>query len=224
MVTALFTSTHRPTIIAWTSQKSWNVKSFATGADEPVLLGPAYKCSISSECGFFIHRSCTQLSQEVNHPLHPDHTLSLEWYDDKQYCDACCRSHDRSFFYCCGSCDFYLDIKCANCLPTNPNDCHQHELFSFWRQIQFNCDACGEEIKNTSYLCSICKLLVHKRCATIPRTVKIKLHNHFLNLIYSPHEINKGDDMFFESAVTRSIKSMQLTIVNNVVIFYTRNA
>jgi hypothetical protein len=26
--------------------------------------------------------------------------------------------------------------------------------------------------------------------------VKIKLHNHFLNLIYSPHEINKRDNMF----------------------------
>jgi hypothetical protein len=28
------------------------------GCDEPVLLGPAYKCSVSSECSFFIHKSC----------------------------------------------------------------------------------------------------------------------------------------------------------------------
>jgi hypothetical protein len=101
------------------------------GCDEPVLLGPAYKCSVSSECSFFIHKSCAELSPEMNHPLHPDHTLSLEWYDGKQRCDACCRSHNRSFFYNCVSCDFKLDIKCANRLPINPNDCHQHEFSPF---------------------------------------------------------------------------------------------
>ncbi|GLT64138.1 hypothetical protein SLA2020_366480 [Shorea laevis] len=35
-----------------------------------------------------------------------------------------------------------------------------------------------------------------QRCTEIPRTVKINLHNHFLNLIYSTHEIKKRDDMF----------------------------
>jgi hypothetical protein len=66
-----------------------------------------------------------------------------------------------------------------------------------------------------------------QKCATIPcaqfHAVKIKLHNHFLNLIYSPHEINKRDNMFCRIAVTRSIKSMQLIVVNNVVMFYTQN-
>jgi hypothetical protein len=116
---------------------------------------------------------------------------------DKARCHACCKSHDRSFFYNCCSCDFYLDIKCANHLPTNSNDCHQHEFSPIWRRVQFNCKVCGEEIKNFANLCSICKLLVHTKCDGIPRTVKIKLHNHFLNLIFSPpHEINKHDDMF----------------------------
>jgi hypothetical protein len=64
------------------------------------------------------------------------------------------------------------------------------------KQFQFTCEACGKEIKNIAYLCSICKLLVYKRCTKIPRTVKIKLHNHFLNLIYSIHEIKKCDGMF----------------------------
>jgi len=164
--------------------------------DETVLLGaPAYKCSVSKCSGFVIHKSCAELSHEINHPQHPDHTLSLRWWRNER-CDACCTSHDRSFFYSCYSCDFNLDIKCANRLPTNPNDCHQHEFFPILKRVQFNCEACGEEIENIANLCSICKLLVHKRCAEIPRTVKIKLHNHFLNLIYSsPHEINKRDDM-----------------------------
>ncbi|XP_059429338.1 uncharacterized protein LOC132163168 [Corylus avellana] len=167
-----------------------------SGCHDPVL-GPVYQCCVS-ECSFFIHKSCAQLSLEMNHPLHPEHALSLWWFHDKKYCDACCTSsHNPSFFYNCNSCDFYLDIKCANHLPTNPKDCHQHKFFPLWKHIQFNCEACGEEITNLAHReCSICKLLVHKKCAAIPRKVKIKLHNHFLNLIYSPHDINKRDNMF----------------------------
>ncbi|XP_059442036.1 uncharacterized protein LOC132174391 [Corylus avellana] len=172
-----------------------NKKVCCFGCDEPVL-GAAYKCSIS-ECSFLIHKSCTELSYHINHHLHPNHTLSLQTLN-KNRCDTCCRSHDRSFFYRCTSCSFKLDIKCAhNPLSVNPNDCHQHEFFSLGRRIQFNCDACGEEITNLAYkVCSICKLLVHYRCAEIPRKVKIKLHNHILNLIYSLPEIKKHDDTF----------------------------
>jgi hypothetical protein len=159
---------------------------------EPVLLGPAYKCSVSSECSFFIHKSCADLSPEINHPWHPDHTLSLRRrYSER--CDACWKSHNRSFFYCCFSCDLQLDIKCAS---RNPNNGHQHEFSPFLRWIQFNCDACGQEANDIANLCSICNILVHKICAEIPSTIKIKLHNHFLNLIYSPHEVNKRDNMF----------------------------
>jgi hypothetical protein len=83
-------------------------------------------------------------------------------------------------------------------LPINPNDCQQHEFSLIRKPMQYNCEVCGEElIANRPYKeCNICKLLVHIRCAEIPRTFKIKLHNHFLNLIYSPHEINKHDDIF----------------------------
>ena len=167
-----------------------------SGCHEPIL-GPAYKCSVSSKCNFFIHKSCAQLPPEINHPLHPDHTLYL-WWRRNERCDACCQSHDTSFFYYCDLCDFNLDIKCSNRFPTNPNDCHPHEFFPISKQIQYNCEACGEKlITNLTYReCNICKLLVHKRCAEIPRTVKIKVHNHFLDLIYSLHEINKSDDMF----------------------------
>jgi hypothetical protein len=31
-----------------------------------LVLGPAYKCSVSSECSFFIHKSCADLSPEMN--------------------------------------------------------------------------------------------------------------------------------------------------------------
>ncbi|XP_059442048.1 uncharacterized protein LOC132174403 [Corylus avellana] len=161
------------------------------GCNEPVL-GPAYKCSISSECSFSIHKSCADLSPKMNHPLHPDHALSFRlWHNER--CDACYKSHDHSFFYYCNSCDFQLDIKCAN---RNPNDGHQHEFSLLLRRIRFNCDACGQEVNNMAKICNICKLLVHIKCAAIPRKVKIKLHSHFLNLIYSPHEINNRDNMF----------------------------
>jgi len=169
---------------------------YCSGCDEPVL-GAAYKCSVS-ECSFLIHKSCTELSYHIDHPLHPHSTLSLQPLN-KNCCDICCRSHDRSFFYRCTSCSFKLDIKCAyNPLPVSPNDCLQHEFFSILRRIQFNCDACGEEITNLAYrVCNICKILVHYRCAEIPRTIKIKLHNHCFNLVYSLPEIKKKHENIF---------------------------
>ncbi|XP_062145753.1 uncharacterized protein LOC133853752 [Alnus glutinosa] len=174
-----------------------NNKGVCWRCDKPVL-GSAYTCFVS-ECGFVIHTSCIQQfkSHQINHPLHPDHTLSLQRRDSNR-CDACCRSHNSSSFYKCDSCNFQLDVECANHFPINPNDCHRHEFSPIWKQIQFNCEACGEEITNFAYrVCNICKLLVHDRCAKFPRTLKIKPHNHLLKLIYSPHEIKKRPNMMF---------------------------
>ena len=150
-----------------------------------LVFGAAYRCSVS-ECRF--------LSYNINHHLHSDHTLFLKG-PGRNHCDACFKSHQKSLFYDCSSCEFQLDIKCANRLPINPNDCH-HEFFPIQKPIQFNCGVCGEEIKNIVYLCSICTLLAHKRCVEIPHIVKIKLHNHFLTLTYSIPEIKKHDDVF----------------------------
>jgi hypothetical protein len=135
-----------------------------------------------------------ELSYKINHHLHSDHTLFLKG-PGRIHCDACFKSHHNSLFYDCSSCEFQLDIKCANRLPINPNDCH-HEFFPIQKPIQFNCEVCGEEIKNIVNLCSICTLLAHKRCVEIPRVIKIKLHNHFLTLTYSIPEIKKHDDVF----------------------------
>jgi hypothetical protein len=166
------------------------------GCNEPVL-GPAYKCRRPiSECSFVVHKSCTDLSYQINHPMHPDHTLTLQ-KPGRNCCDACRRSHDRYFFYRCDLCLFQLDIECAIRLPINPNDCHQHDFFSILKPIQYSCDACGKEFKNMAYkLCNICKLLVHNRCAELPRFAKFTLHNHILNLIYSLKEFKKHDGIF----------------------------
>ncbi|XP_062146781.1 uncharacterized protein LOC133854561 [Alnus glutinosa] len=162
-----------------------------------LVLGPAYKCRRPiSECSFVVHKSCTDLSYQINHPLHPNHTLTLQ-KPGRNCCDACRRSHDRYFFYRCDLCLFQLDIECATRLPINPNDCHQHDFFSILKPIQYSCDACGKEFKNMAYkLCNICKLLVHNRCAELPRFAKFTLHNHILNLIYSLKEFKKHDGIF----------------------------
>jgi hypothetical protein len=155
-----------------------------------------------SKCSFVIHDSCAQLSYQINHPLHPDHTLSLR-QPGQCHCLACCTSHDRAFFYNCDSCDFQLCIKCINTFPTNPNDCHHHQFVSISRQIQSICDACGKEIKNFTYLCSICKILVHNRCANIPRTFKIKQHNHLSTSSILLIKSRRAKTCFVNSAITR---------------------
>ena len=36
-------------------------------------IGPAYKCSIP-ECAFLLHKSCGEVSNVIDHPIHPEHT------------------------------------------------------------------------------------------------------------------------------------------------------
>jgi hypothetical protein len=67
------------------------------------------------------------------------------------------------------------------------------------------CSECHEPVLGPTYKCSVsseCNFFIHKSCANswftkyVLKFLKIKVHNHFLDLIYSLHEINKSDGMF----------------------------
>ncbi|KAB1227474.1 hypothetical protein CJ030_MR1G028874 [Morella rubra] len=82
-----------------------------SGCEESVL-GPGYKCY---ECNFLLHKSCAELPREIQHPVHPNHTLTLRTSNNyASYCDACLKICRNCFTYKCNSCDFDLDIKCAS--------------------------------------------------------------------------------------------------------------
>ncbi|KAL6135560.1 hypothetical protein ACLB2K_067787 [Fragaria x ananassa] len=51
--------------------------------------------------------------------------------------------------------------------------------------LHVNCEVCGEYWTATVYyMCSICQLLVHKECASLPRSIKKPDHQHHLKLTW----------------------------------------
>ncbi|XP_040992829.1 uncharacterized protein LOC121239619 [Juglans microcarpa x Juglans regia] len=163
------------------------------GCEEPIS-DAAYKCSWY--CSFFLHKSCTELQQEIQHPVHPKHPLVLIASENRA-CDGCCKSASKScFFYHCGECDFDLDIKCASNWQSSAEDGHQHVFVPIFKQIQFTCDICGVDDKGGARVCSICQLLVDIFCARLACTIKIGAHkDHFLTLIFClDNQVKEQDD------------------------------
>jgi hypothetical protein len=166
--------------------------------EKSISCGPAYKCS---QCKFFLHKSCAELPTEIQHPVHPNHTLLLQApKSEHTYCDACGRRCNRCFVYRCHICNFDLDIECVSASwPTKPDDGHQHEFVPIFQQFHFTCELCGEDRNNmAAQVCRICQLLADTLCALKPSTIKIGADRHLLTLIYSLGKVIKehDDDVF----------------------------
>jgi hypothetical protein len=132
-----------------------------SGCDKSIYA-PAYKCY---HCNFFLHKSCAELPLEIQHPVHPNHTLVLKKPLKSKICDACRGDCERCFAYRCDSCNFDLDIECASGWQTKPGDCHQHDFFPILHQIHFSCEVCGKDCNSAAQVCRICQLVTHATCA-----------------------------------------------------------
>jgi hypothetical protein len=170
-------------------------KVVCSGCEEAILFGPAYKCSVP-ECTFLLHKSCIDISHIIQqHIMHPEHPLFLQLPSWQNICHVCDKSCPDSCFYRCFTCDFDIHIKCAPRFRISAEDCHQHELLPTRKQIQFTCDACAEESKGIAYLCSLCGVFTHPKCAQFSRTIKITTHNHSLTRTYSFHQVEQHDNL-----------------------------
>ncbi|XP_038685501.1 uncharacterized protein LOC119985314 [Tripterygium wilfordii] len=142
---------------------------------------PSYVCRI---CNMVLHKSCvSDLPREFKHVVHREHPLFL-LSNCKRYgtCDR-----NGAFVYYCEYCTFTLDIKRALqrqplCLQEPEN--HKHEFIPLMRsEYSFPCDACGFITRNfgsssESFLCTICQIIVHDDCISLPHTIKIFHHDH----------------------------------------------
>ncbi|XP_021829259.1 uncharacterized protein LOC110769568 [Prunus avium] len=128
----------------------------------------------------------------MHHPLHKRHPLTLLTNTDDYTCDVCNQEHYYpSFAYRCSEhkwC-FMVDLKCATTwLGIIENHHHKFRL-SRRKDMEFNCDVCGMKGSNTVYICSICQLLVHKYCTSLPGHVRTRAHPHPLMLRWSVERI-----------------------------------
>ncbi|GLU11039.1 hypothetical protein SLE2022_278110 [Rubroshorea leprosula] len=164
---------------------------------EEELEGSSYGCG---ECGFFLHKKCAELQMEIiNHPLHPQHPLSLILRPyPTNFCKVC-RQIIR-FFYRCDSCDFDLDLRCAmhpqfvaKEFQKLQHFSHDHPLILVEDiEIQTNrnvCSGCRENMYKSSpfYCCLNCVFHLHKKCAELPPKINHPAHRkHPLKLLTKP--------------------------------------
>ncbi|PWA51068.1 C1-like protein [Artemisia annua] len=164
------------------------------GCREPISIlgGSVYGCV---ECGYFLHKTCTELAPTINHHFHPFHPLTINHQKYSGWgCDVC---GDRDilpgFSYRCDDCDFDSCLKCAAAIA--PKDAtliklkheghSQHTLTLQSRSASFLCDACHTEDRDFFYQCNDCDFWIHKNCTTLAPTIELPHHHHPLVLVYS---------------------------------------
>ncbi|XVF77743.1 hypothetical protein PTKIN_Ptkin14bG0071400 [Pterospermum kingtungense] len=156
------------------SQQLIEAKCFACW--KPLVHSPY----LSPDCGFSLHRKCSDLPLELNHLFHRQHSLLLQFNRGRLPCKICQKTQPRGLVYCCPICEFVLHIECM--LPIiEHTSSREHRFSKLWlRQSSFTCDACGTSGNYDSHICSTCNLIVHEKCISLPRIIKSLWHHHLI--------------------------------------------
>ncbi|XVF83469.1 hypothetical protein PTKIN_Ptkin16aG0489400 [Pterospermum kingtungense] len=141
---------------------------------KPQRRGFVYSCS--SPCKFVLHIGCATIPTKINHFFHRKHPLILQLKDVGLPCHLCQETKPNQILYCCSICEFALHIECASPPPIIEDKSHPHPFTLFWRHVSFICDACGTPGNHASYICSTCCLIVHKKCISLPGTLRHPMH------------------------------------------------
>ncbi|GKU97274.1 hypothetical protein SLEP1_g10442 [Rubroshorea leprosula] len=153
-----------------------------SGCQKP-MSSPFYCCPY---CKFYLHKKCTELPLEINHPCHRKHSLLLlpnpPPHQEECSCHWCEESY-RGFVYYCSLCEFGFKATDAF-LETIIAKTHEHPLNPISATISFTCNACGIDGKQFCFTCTKCSLIVHTDCISVQRTIKITRHRHRLSHIY----------------------------------------
>ncbi|KAL4309090.1 hypothetical protein GQ457_01G034720 [Hibiscus cannabinus] len=134
----------------------------------------------SPDCGFNLHKKCSELPLKLNRMCPRKHPLLLQFNSDRISCKICQETRRRylGLVYVCSPCKFVVHIDCTS--PVIEDKSHPHPFTLFWRRVPFTCDACGTEGNHAAYSCATCSIIVHKKCILLPRVIKSKWHDHSL--------------------------------------------
>ena len=147
-----------------------------------------YHCA---QCNFFLHEWCAELPNELQHILHPRHPLRLLAQEDMFFSCTCCNSSymfSNEFIFCCFTCHFYLDLKCASLPRLIKHRVHDHNLVLRRVTNPYSCKACevGNSKCFTSFRCEDCNFGLCIKCALLPFSVRHRYDKHPFILTYSP--------------------------------------
>ncbi|GLJ39244.1 hypothetical protein SUGI_0800640 [Cryptomeria japonica] len=156
------------------------------GCIKPIANGLIYSCK---PCNFYLHLSCAQIPQQINHPAdnHVLNLLSSPWaYSEGPcLCDACGQEMKQGFSFHCSLCRLDLHPSCAN-LPMKFNHPHHPEhtlalcFVPPYPDKSFICDVCKQFGRGLwHYHCSECQYDSHVTCTQIT-SLRERVINEFL--------------------------------------------
>ncbi|CAL5436887.1 unnamed protein product [Camellia sinensis] len=189
------------------------------------------------ECNCLLDESCAQWPSQIDHPLHPQHPLTLlvhHHFDSASNRCSACGKVLVGFTFHCSDCNFSLDPCCASLIPLPSQNSqgraidreaeeeefqiqqlsHRHPLIPCEMTIKgytITCDACRlhfEEDSSVVYVCLECKFLLHKSCADLPLKVKHSFCHPQHALTLIEYSIRRSEDPFVkEKPYVRPISS-----------------
>ena len=145
-------SSHRHPLILCNKERNGHVN--CNGCLQ-VIFGEIYGCV---QCNFYLHRSCAAAPQEIKHPFHPNHTLTLR-YGENLWCKVSILK----------SLDERGKVKYLR---------HEHLSKSYHPEAEVCCGVCEKSISGPSYNCISCKFFIHQDCLEPVEKVQHPFHPH----------------------------------------------
>ncbi|EOA19948.1 hypothetical protein CARUB_v10000199mg [Capsella rubella] len=147
------------------------------------LAGEAATHFWCQNCNGDYHDECDKASLFADHFLDQKHLLQLVVAREGQTMECYCCTEDLLWmFYYCVSCEIAINITCLEKPPVFYIDCakwHEHTLALFPRHASLTCNLCGlPDARSPIYMCPRCNFVVHHKCVTLPRVIRISRHPH----------------------------------------------
>lgn len=148
-----------------------------------------YGCSNKYCTYFYLHEECAEMPRKIRHPMHPQHIIQQYKPYFWPNCAICEKTIVSLGYHCTSSeCRFQIDMSCVQDIGgvEAADDDDDDELRLLKRRCLFRCDACGTGTTHEggSYVCVLCQYWIHKRCASLPNTMKREDHHHTLSLSF----------------------------------------
>ncbi|XP_052484319.1 uncharacterized protein LOC105796403 [Gossypium raimondii] len=144
------------------------------------ISDPFYYCS---ECVFFLHKACAELTKMKN-VWHHHCQEPLALISDKAFECQECWHISNAFAYECSGCEENKCLRCVIVLTPGARTClkHVHPLY-FYRDYEGQCNACGDTTRGYgAFCCKDWNFVLDLGCFSLPITARHKCDEHLLSL------------------------------------------